>query len=288
MSKVKSSRCLVCKDPQQRIFKYQGYEYWRCIKCGLVSTLPFPKPQAIEDHYREKFNQGNYKLLRRYATKYKSVYRGMAQIIREAYKQTSLKNKTVLDIGCFTGEFLEIMQEYKTKVYGVELQAEAVKNANQKFPGKIIKADVLSTDFPKLTFDIVTMLGLVEHLVNPQTMIKKAYQLLKPNGLVMIQTPNSNSVFAQVAGRWWPPYTPVEHIHLFSRKSLERLLTQNGFKNIQFRTHWKSLPVAYVYANMQNFSPELYRLLKPLDVLISKFQLAIPFYGGEMIVTARK
>jgi hypothetical protein len=39
---------------------------------------------------------------------------------------------------------------------------------------------------------------------------------------------------------------------------------------------------------MQNFSPELFHFLKPLDRIISKLQLAIPFYGGEMIVTARK
>ncbi len=53
----------------------------------------------------------------------------------------SLQGNSVLDIGCFTGEFLELLQDKGADVFGLELQTEAVDIANQKLPGKVYEAD---------------------------------------------------------------------------------------------------------------------------------------------------
>ena len=53
----------------------------------------------------------------------------------------SLEGTNILDIGCFTGEFLELIQSRGADVFGLELQTEAVAIANAKLPGKVYKAD---------------------------------------------------------------------------------------------------------------------------------------------------
>ena len=107
---------------------------------------------------------------------------------------------------------------------------------------------------------------------------------------MMIQTPNVDSALCRIAGRFWPPYAPIEHLHLFSSRSLRLLLRDVGLQDIQVKTHWKTLPIEYVYQMMQNFGPELRRLITPIYNIIPSAlrQACFPFYVGEMLVTARK
>jgi len=132
--------CAVCKKNQKFIFEYQKYFYYRCGACGFVSTYPFPDSAVIDAHYARKFKQGNYQLLRKYSQSYNRVYNDFIDVLDKALglngqKMTGLK---VLDVGCFTGEFLSLMQERKdADVYGLELQADAVAIANQRLPGRV-------------------------------------------------------------------------------------------------------------------------------------------------------
>lgn len=290
MAITQNQVCLVCRHQQKTLFSYRSYTYFRCPECGLVSTYPIPSQTDIIAHYQAKFRQGNYALSRRYQTTYALLCRNMAQRLAKflTTQKQSLNHQTLLDIGTFTGEFLKAAHQYGADVYGTELQPEAVAIANQKFPGKIIQADVQSRRFPHRQFDIITIQAVIEHVPNPDQLIRRCQKLLKPGGYLMLETPNSHSLLARSLGRFWPPYAPIEHIHLFSVESLSRLLTQNGFSVIMVDRHVKRLPVSYVYQNMQHFGPEFHRLLSPIAPLITKLPYTLPFYIGEMIIFARK
>ena len=284
--------CLVCGDTQSRRFEYQGYYYYQCRSCALVSTYPLPEEQIVEEHYSHKFVEGNYRLLQDYAEQYKGVYETFTRILSDtmASQGKSLQGNSVLDIGCFTGEFLELLQDKGADVFGLELQTEAVDIANQKLPGKVYKADFFGNEFPQREFDVITLMGVVEHVVDPARMLRRTHQLLRDDGVIMLQTPNSGAFFARLLRKHWPPYQPIEHIHLFSDRSLRQLLEISGFQDIKITRHVKKLPVAYDYGMMANFGSEIRQIVKPFYTLLPNFvrNLQLPFYVGEMIVTARK
>lgn len=272
------------------MFEYRGYHYYRCPTCQQVSTFPFPTKQQIHTHYARKFKTGNYHLYRDYIQQYEVVYKEFVEMLRRdlADRGKTLRGKTVLDVGCFTGEFLGLMRNEGCKIIGLELQKDAVKIANKKLHGKVFAVDVMSNKFPHQHFDIVTLLGIIEHVTDPLKLIERSLHLLKKGGVLMIQTPNSGSLPASLMGKYWPPYAPVEHMHLFSHKSLELALLQLGAKDVSFMQHWKKLPVSYVYQQFQNFGPELYSALKPVRSLLLKTDLALPVYGGEMLMLAHR
>jgi 2-polyprenyl-3-methyl-5-hydroxy-6-metoxy-1,4-benzoquinol methylase len=284
--------CLVCGDLQTPRFEYQGYYYHQCQTCGLVSTYPLPEEQVVEEHYSHKFIEGNYRLLQDYAEQYRSVYQTFTEVLSKTMKGQggALTGTSILDIGCFTGEFLELLQAAGADVFGLELQAEAVAIANERLPGRVYKADFFGAEFPQREFDAITLMGVIEHVVDPVSIIKRTHQLLKSEGLIMLQTPNSGALLARLLGKHWPPYQPVEHIHLFSERSLQRLLIDTGFEDIHITNHVKRLPVAYVYAMMANFGTELRKIVAPFYNLLPQAarNVQLPFYIGEMIVTARK
>jgi SAM-dependent methyltransferase len=193
-------------------------------------------------------------------------------------------------VGCFTGDFLELLQYRGADVYGLELQSQAVEIANRKLPGRIFQADLYGSDLAQMHFDVVTLMGVIEHVIDPMKLLDRAVKFLSPGGWIMLQTPNSASCLARLMRGLWPPYAPIEHIHLFSRKSLETALKRLGFQSVTFKSHVKTLPIVYVYGQMQNFGPEWHRLLNPIYRLLPRpiINARLPFYIGEMVVTAYK
>ncbi|WP_333656434.1 class I SAM-dependent methyltransferase [Dissulfurispira sp.] len=217
----------------------------------------------------------------------------MVEVVKEyLYLQgKDIRGASILDIGCFTGEFIYLMSHEGADVFGIELQDEAVEIANERLPGKILKANIMNNDIilPRNQFDIITLLGIIEHVIDPVCLLKKAAELVKPGGLLMIQTPDSASFLARTMGRYWPPYTPIEHIHIFSRRSVSMVLKNLGCKDITIKRHTKKLSLSYVYSMLKVFGPEIYRFVRPFykimpDVMTN---VRLPFYAGEVILLAR-
>lgn len=291
MIKKNTYQCIVCGKNQEKQFTYKDFHYYKCLRCGHVTTYPFPTRDEMEKHYQKKFKEGNYRLAQEFAQEYKVVYRQFVHLLKKALKKENKNTKRikVLDVGCFTGDFLVLMKEVGADVYGLELQDDAVKIANKKLHGRVKTADVMTDVFPTVRFDVITLLGIVEHVTDPMKLIKRSTELLKRGGVLMVQTPNSSSVLSRLTKQLWPPYAPVEHIHLFSKDSLTKALQQYGYTNITYTTHIKKLPLGYVYNQFKNFGPEFYRLLRPFESIISKLSsISLPFYGGEMIMIAKK
>lgn len=282
--------CPACTAKQKFYFKYQKFSYYKCVNCKTTSTYPFPSTSAIVAHYEKRLSGGNYQLLLSNADEYKKVYSQFLDILKGSLKKHSFKGIKLLDIGSFTGDFMFLAQKKGADVYGLELQKEAVRIANKKMPRRTIAADITSSNVKSNGFDVITLFGLIEHVTNPEIVIVSTATKLKKGGIVMIQTPNSASIFALLMQKFWPPFSPIEHIHLFSRSGLETLLKKNGFEVIKSTSHIKKLPIQYVYNNLKNFGPELYTLAKPLSgIFNSKLgKISFPFYIGEMIILAKK
>ena len=280
-----AEHCCVCGGVQRKMFGYGGYRYYRCPKCGLVSTYPVPDDAAIEAHYARKFRDGNYELRRRFERQYQTVDRQYYELLQPVVR---VSRPSVLDVGCFTGAFLQLLERNGWDAYGLELQPEAVEVAKGRLPGRVFQADVHGGHFPQRQFDVVSLLGVIEHVTDPMRMLRRCAELLTPNGTLILQTPNSGSFLGRAMRRFWPPYAPVEHIHLFSHRAIRRAISQAGLQNIRILNHWKKLPVAYVYEMLQNYGPEFHRLLAPVYGVLPRSikDASLPFYIGEMILLA--
>ncbi len=286
--KQKRHVCINCGDVMQLLFIYKGFDYYKCVNCRLVSTIPYPSDKQIKKHYADGFKNGNYKFLRDFSDQYRAVYKQLADILENSFEDKSFESKKILDVGCFTGDFLEILQQRGADVYGLELQPEAVKLANKKLPGRVKKVDLNNYKLTPSRFDAVSLLGVIEHVLDPPQLIRQCRSVLKKNGVIIIQTPNSSSFLAKALGKLWPPYSPVEHIHICGHRSMQKVLSESGFTKIKFKNHWKKLPVGYVYNMFNIFGPEFHKILKPIGKHISKSKIILSLYIGEMVVIAKR
>lgn len=274
------------------MFSYRSFEYWRCPQCAHVTTFPYPTTEQIIAHYKSGFADTNYRNVREHAATYRGAMHDLLMRITHELEQRGRPSRgaTLLDVGCFTGEFLEVAAQEGIDGYGIELQEEAVAIAQERLPGRIQCVDVMRDDpsFPIGQFDVVTLLGIVEHVTDPLRLIRRSRELLAPGGLLFVQTPNAEAFLATIMRRYWPPFAPVEHIHIFSRSSLRRALEREGFARITTRRHVKRLTPSYVYGMLRMFGPELRPLAAPFYYALPKMarEMSLPFYVGEMTMAA--
>ena len=125
-------------------------------------------------------------------TKYMAVHKKFDQLFK---KFLGKGDRRILEIGCGGGKQLVYFnKEFGYKPYGIDYSEEGCRMARenlraQNICGQIICEDIFNTSL-KEGFDIVYSMGLIEHFSNPEKIIDKHIELLKPGGILIITVPN--------------------------------------------------------------------------------------------------
>lgn len=155
--------------------------------------------------------------------------------IEAEYLKRFVSKGTMLDVGCSTGEFEDVLA-WRGAVYGMELSDYARGFAERK--GIHFDRDLLnSTEF----FDLILFRGSIMHIDTPFLYMKESYRALKPGGyLIFLATANANSLYFKLwntLGFLDPPtnfYIPTDH-------GLTNALRNFGFEIIDVRyPYWHS------------------------------------------------
>ncbi len=141
------------------------------------------------------------------------------------YKKLFHKNLTsIVDLGCGTGEFLEMAKEMFPKVLGVDMNDYAIQTCKKKgIPA--VKADVNKTKLKSNSFDVVRSKEVLEHVQDAEKFILECKRILKKNGYLVIHVPSQWSALYPITN-FWDDYT---HVRPFTKRGVLRLLTEIGF-----------------------------------------------------------
>ena len=192
----------------------------------------------------------------------------------------------LLDIGCATGDFLEVARDFGYSVEGLELSrwsSEIVGNKGIKVYKKLLRS--LSSSLSQ-KFDVITMWGVIEHFQNPRDEMIYINKLLKPGGILAIWTGDVDGIMSRILGRrWW--YWQGQHIQYFTHSSLNHLASLTGFEHLDTKLY----PIAANYEQVAN-SLSRYKFQKYLLFLIKLMFLVKPVWylrmPGEMLWLGRK
>jgi len=126
------------------------------------------------------------------------AYEKMLETERQFLLDNIPNNAGVLDVGCGDGRNIRTILERTDKVVGLDKDSVAVQNATKKleqFPNiKIVNADAVSMPFDNSSFDVVTVIGLMENLDNDKVnVLKECARVLSENGKVMIMAYNEDA-----------------------------------------------------------------------------------------------
>ncbi|MDA2916157.1 class I SAM-dependent methyltransferase [Nitrospinae bacterium AH_259_B05_G02_I21] len=227
--------CPIDNESATFLFRKWSFSHYRCDTCGLRFVWPLPEPEIIRSVYGEGYRPDPHK------PDYQAEGRAYAQTSREnllidlpnGFATSGLR---LLDVGCGFGFFLEAVRQDFRHVCGVEISEPQRVLALETLGLKVPKGDATSIPFGDESVDVVTILDVLEHLPNPRAGLQEAKRVLTPGGLLVIATPNPESMTARILGQRWIYYTPPEHLHLFPPRSLVSFVEKEGFEVLRVRT----------------------------------------------------
>jgi 2-polyprenyl-3-methyl-5-hydroxy-6-metoxy-1,4-benzoquinol methylase len=201
-----------------------GFQYWRCLPCGVLFLDPPPITKLAEiypsNYYA--YSGGKQSLVHRVKDRLD------ASLFRRLLRQLPGRTLRVLDIGGGDGWLLGIIRSLDgrvtlTQVVDIDPGAEerARLEGHEYFCGR---AEDFQTD---VRFDLILMLNIIEHVADPAAVLSRARELLAPTGLILLKTPNANSLDARLfRNRNWGGYHCPRHWVIFEGETLTRVASE--------------------------------------------------------------
>lgn len=226
---------------------YHRYDYAVCTQCDLVFQTPTPSNEEIASFYPSHYEVYDEESKQKHISKWRKsnlkVHYGyshlktnwlfdfICMVFTKENKQDELPynpHATLLDIGSGNGRYLEGMKKLGWHTKGVEFNEGAVKVC--KSSGlDVHHGDLFSAKFESNSIDITHLSHVIEHLPNPAQFFAEVARILKPGGIFLLKTPNSNALGRALLSVNWYANDVPRHLFIFSEKNLKVLAESHGF-----------------------------------------------------------
>jgi len=130
----------------------------------------------------------------------------------------------LLEVGCARGDFLSVAKTV-FDVFGVEPNPELASESGAVAP---VHRDVIERT-PWRDFDVVASFHVIEHVDSPRSFIRASAERLKPGGLMVIETPNIDSLPFRLMKSRWRQFIP-EHYFFFDPKTIRQAFEDNDLE----------------------------------------------------------
>lgn len=197
--------------------------FWRkCKNCKSIYANEIPTTAVINEHYAGYYDGINLDIP-------DFVRSTLEKRLNDLSKyRTELNN--VLDIGFGAGIFLQAAQSQGWSCFGTEYSPDSIRIGNAN-GWTVHKGDLNDGDLVG-PFDIVAAIEVLEHVSNPEIIIKVSEERLREGGALYGTTPNSQSINVKLLGERWSVLSYPEHQVLLSKRSIKLLFRNSNLKPI--------------------------------------------------------
>ena len=260
----------------RKLPEYLVHRMIECPGCDVVYASPVPHEEVLEQAYRAA----------PFVSAEESAY--AAETYRRQLRTllaSLVERRSALDVGASDGTFLQVLlDEGFENVVGIEPAAASAEAAPENIRHRIRVEPFRRATLANESFNLVTAFQTLEHVSDPVQVMGDAYELLETDGAILVVVHNRRAPLNRLLGRRSPIFD-VEHVQLFSPRSIRELLRHAGFEDIRV-------------AGVKNRYPLRYWLkLAPLPATFKRFVLkrlersrigAIPisFRPGNLVATA--
>ena len=199
---------------------------------------PRPGPGTIREAYDEEYyGAGARKFLPPIERVVDAFRDGRAVLASRLLRSAGTTGSgRVLDIGCGSGQFLARVARMGHECHGTELSAESGARA-ARIPGLTLHFGELTPgSFPPGFFDLISIWHVLEHLPDPDSVLRLCHGWLREGGVLLLAVPNIDSWQARLFAGSWFHLDPPRHLCHFNGRSLTAALSSSGFRIERMRT----------------------------------------------------
>lgn len=242
----KLSKCNLCSSEKidllfklkDRLYALPGnFRFSICKNCGLIFQNPLLSEKELAEYYPKDYIAYDKTKSKRdkminllYNTYYSNKSKWYFKIIFLPFKSLLRsmpykKEAKYLDIGCGGGGFLKLVKQRGMVPHGVDPFIQfPIKELNIK------NVSLFEAKYKNNTFNFITLNNVLEHVRNPKEILIECERILKDDGKIFVNVPNSSSLNYKLFGSNWISLDPPRHIYIFSNKTLKEYGKKSGLK----------------------------------------------------------
>ncbi len=266
--------CDLCGgETHDTLFVKEGFPHVRCRNCRLVFINP-----RLATHLDLQRSSGTGSMGEESLTEpqRRRLRKELAQM--EPFRMLN----RILEVGAGRGWFLEEAANQGWETWAVEINRDALRHLENRKIDHIITQPAEELD-AQVPVDIIRMWDVIEHLRSPRRALERVHRVLRPGGLFRLSTTNFTCLSRWVNGPEWIYLNGTDHIFLFDPFSIERLLRENGFADINIRTRDFNMKRKLYHPERELAAR--WQILRPFRKLLDE-TMRFTQYGHQMVVTA--
>jgi 2-polyprenyl-3-methyl-5-hydroxy-6-metoxy-1,4-benzoquinol methylase len=273
--------CIACRSREFNNFSSsEAFPAVKCINCGLIWMKPFFNKKGLDKYYSEYLRK------RRFNSKEKMRQREIQYELDVEFIQNYISKGRMLDVGCSGGFFLSYFNSSFEK-HGIEIDSGAVKFSKENYKEFGHNIQCLSIDkyTPSSKFDLIVMRGVIEHVIDPVSEIKKVSELLKSKGLFcIVATPNADAISVDLYRDKWTLFHPIQHLWHFSPHTLSLICSKFNLELIASDFPYLGTPYENAYDDIKAVTNSI----KQKENGIDNLPVSPAFFGNMMSLVFRK
>lgn len=224
--------CPICESEIGFLYTIERFDppfhIYRCPRCGLQMQRPLPPDP--DTYYNDDYYEGRGQFV--YRDERKSY--PYDKIVHDARLRTIAgflpPPARFLDVGCAFGSFVKSASLFGYDSMGLDVSRYAVEHG-KKTGIPIVQGGLNEEVFSQLreeSFQVITMIEVMEHIADPSSAISILSRLLTPGGVLVIQTADFDGMQAKKQKENYHYYLPG-HLYYYSYSNLKQILKQHGF-----------------------------------------------------------
>lgn len=248
------SQVTVCDD-KRLLFNKNGYPVYSCKECvrrfSLIRDVDTHLSKVYSDDYFFSGGDGypdyleGKDMLYRYGMHY-------AEVVKRFTKPGRL-----LDVGCAAGFVLKGFEHEGWLCHGIEPNDTMASYGRNE-----LKLDIATGSLESYTtdhsFDLINLIQVIGSLYDTDIALGNVHRLLNPNGYVLVESWNMNSLYARIMGSHWHEYCPPSVINWFSDKTLQELFSEHGFELVGMGRPAKQINLKHAFSLLRQNHPRIF------------------------------
>jgi 2-polyprenyl-3-methyl-5-hydroxy-6-metoxy-1,4-benzoquinol methylase len=258
--------CPICNvNNDDVLFTIDDFKYQKCHSCKSIYNSPRLKKTCLEEMYVA----GEYENYVKKLTLPGDTIRKNLTEVRKFNQIDSLFDRkgNLLDVGCGAGVFITIAAENGWRCTGIELST-AGSSAAKKHGVNIVESTFDEFESSE-KFDCITFWGVLEHVTNPMSFLKKALSILNDNGVIVFESPSANSILTQyVIDNEFVPYRFIEngrHLTFFSSEAIDMICETSNCRIEHIESNGLDIQTVLLHEFDENIIDKLMELQKIID-----------------------
>lgn len=154
-----------------------------------------------------------------------SKYTVLSDMLNHFYKETFPQR--ILDIGCGSGVFVEYLKNFNSNIFGIDISPQILALLRQRNKGiQVAAADAARLPLKDNSFDLISLIDVLEHMDDDRKLISDIGRLLKPCGILLLSVPAYNALYGNHDRLYG-------HKRRYRRRQLANTLRDEGFEIIR-------------------------------------------------------